>query len=126
MNMNKYLRFPSFAIPISLAISLTSCGPKADSALAAVQAVEGLTSLPGETEAISTLTIMPIPTETPASIFRPAPGTIWQWQLDTPIDIKDLSVNGYIDRCIELPLPDRAWRRTKDRSWSFSWNRHDR
>src|SRR5258706_6743632 len=87
MNMNKYLRFPSFAIPISLAISLTSCGPKADSALAAVQAVEGLTSLPGETEAISTLTIMPIPTETPASIFRPAPGTIWQSKLDTPDDI---------------------------------------
>lgn len=78
--MEKQIGLTWWALSVIVAIVLASCRPSTDSVSSASPATETATRSPALTKAPPANT----PTEVP--VFRPAQGTLWQWQLDTPID----------------------------------------
>lgn len=77
----KQPKAPTRKIIIAVCFALASCRPLAESATLASPATETVARSPVQNEAASTST-----SSTKIKIWRPVPGTTWQWQLDTPVD----------------------------------------
>jgi len=75
----KYIILATRSIILGLFFALASCVPLADSTKTAAPATETAARTQSPNETAST-------PSTQIQIWRPAPETTWQWQLDTPVD----------------------------------------
>ena len=75
----RYIILATRYLLLSLFLAIVSCGPLAEAATRAASTTKTAIRSPVQNEAAST-------PSTQNQIWRPAPGTTWQWQLDTPVD----------------------------------------